>query len=123
MDNKAGVRQLDECRVGQRQHHRRKLGEEAPIEIVVGDVADRYEYEPVGSSRQEVAAQEICVFGHDDAAVKVCKAANVRVWRAVAVGKIQRVDGVVPGGAQAAASRRGNCASTRNFTLPAAGRA
>ena len=58
--------------------------------------------EPAGSSRQEVTAHEICVLGHDDAAVKVRKAANVGVWRAVAAGKIQRVDGVVPGGAQAA---------------------
>ena len=102
MDNEARVRQLDECGLGQRHDHRRKFGEEAPLEIVVGDVADRYEYEPAGSPRQEVAAHEICVFGHDDAAVKVRKAADVRVGRAVAGGKIESVDRIVPTGAQAA---------------------
>jgi hypothetical protein len=50
------------------------------------------------SSRQEVAAHEICVFGHDYAAVKVRKAADFPVGRAVADGKITSVDGVVPDG-------------------------
>jgi hypothetical protein len=79
MDNEARVRQLDEGRLGQRHDHRRKFGEEAPLEIVVGDVADRYEY-------------SVCIAS--------CPAAPRR-----------------------RASRRGNCASTRSFTLPAAGRA
>jgi hypothetical protein len=48
---------------------------------------------------------------------------NVRVWRSVAVEKIQRVDGVVPGGAQAARKPTRQLPSTRNFTRPAAGRA
>lgn len=53
-------------------------------------------------NRQDVAAHEIRVFGHDGAAVKVRKAADFRVGRAVARRKIAGVDGVVPDGAQAA---------------------
>ena len=74
----------------------------ASLEVVVGDVTDRYEQEPAWSSGQEVAVHKICVFGHHHAAVKVRQAADFPVSRAVASGKIASVDGVVPEGAQAA---------------------
>ena len=102
MHNEAGGRQLNERRVGQREHDRRKFGEDASLEVLVGDIADRYEQEPTWSSRQQVAAHEICVFGHHHAALKVRKAADFSVGGAVTSGKIASVDGVMSEGAQAA---------------------
>ena len=66
------------------------------LEFEVRDVACRDVQEPSGTPLQEMRIDEIPVLTDQDAFVAAAEIAQAVVWRAVSLGKIERVDRVMP---------------------------